>query len=56
MREANIDHQQVIPLIELFSQIRIPLDTQIIRNVATPGQPKDDITEYINENVLAMIS
>ena len=27
MREANIDHQQVIPLIELFSQVRIPLDT-----------------------------
>jgi hypothetical protein len=56
MKEAHIDHQQVIPLIEMFSQLRIPFDQMLVRNVATPGQPKENLIEYINENIIDMSS
>ena len=56
IKEAHIDHQQVIPLIEMFAQLRIPFDQFLHRNVATPGQPKENIIEYINENIIDMSS
>jgi hypothetical protein len=28
----------------------------LVRNVATPGQPKENLIEYINENIIDMSS